>query len=262
MARTIAIHSFKGGTGKSTITVNLAAALASRGKRVGVMDMDLEGPGLHVMFNIDPGKVQFTLNDVLLNSASPEQAAISMNEKLGLKTGAVYFCPASVKVSDMLRTLREGFEMESFSSAMEGIQKGFHLDYLLVDTHPGIEDDTLLAMGVCDDLILISRIDHQDIFGTAVMVEVARSLEKNIQLLVNMIPQNMKESNASKLAGNIGANFKIPLLGWLPFSPDVVESLSNFVFVTAFPKHSMTTRFRDLAARMEDEGMNGGAHPH
>jgi septum site-determining protein MinD len=251
MGKTIAIHSFKGGTGKSTIAANLAAALAFRGKRVGVMDMDLEGPGLHVMFNIDPSKVQFTLNDVLLDSARPEQAAMNLNEKLGLKTGAVYFCPASIKVSDMLRTLRTGFEMESFSSAMLRIQNGFNLDYLLVDTHPGIEDDTLLAMGVCDELILISRIDHQDIFGTGVMVEVARSLEKNTQLIVNMIPQNMRDSNASRLAGTIGANFNVPLLGWLPFSPDVVESLSNFVFVTAFPKHPMTTRFRDLAARIE-----------
>jgi len=212
MARTLAIHSFKGGTGKSTITANLAAALAFMGKRVGVMDMDLEGPGLHVLFNIDPSKVAFTLNDVLLDSARPEQAAINMNEKMGLKTGAVYFCPASVKVHDMLRTLRTGFEMESFSSAMVRIHDGFHLDYLLVDTHPGIEDDTLLAMGVCDDLILVSRIDHQDIFGTAVMVEVARKLEKNNQLIVNMVPQNMKDSNASKLAGTIGANFNVPLL--------------------------------------------------
>jgi septum site-determining protein MinD len=259
MARTIAIHSFKGGTGKSTIAANLAAALASTGKRVGVMDMDLEGPGLHVLFNIDPSKVEFTLNDVLLDSARPEQAAINMNEKLGLKTGAVYFCPASVKVNDMLRTLRTGFEMESFSSAIARIQDGFHLDYLLVDTHPGIEDDTLLAMGVCDGLILVSRIDHQDIFGTAVMIEVARKLEKTPQLIVNMIPQNMKDSNASKLAGTIGANFNVPLLGWLPFSPDVVESLSNFVFITTFPKHQMATRFREFAARIER--MDGGVHP-
>jgi septum site-determining protein MinD len=259
MAKTIAIHSFKGGTGKSTITANLAAALASMGKRVGVMDMDLEGPGLHVLFNIDPSKVRFTLNDVLLDSASPEQAAINMSEKLGLKAGAVYFCPASVKVGDMLRTLRTGFEMESFSKAMAQIQGSFNLDYLIVDTHPGIENDTLLAMGVCDYLILISRVDHQDIFGTAVMVEIARGLERNTQLIVNMIPQSMRDSNASRLAGTIGANFNVPLLGWLPFSPDVVESLSNFVFITAFPKHPMAARFREFAARIER--MDGGAHP-
>jgi len=74
-----------------------------------------------------------------------------------------------------------------------------------------------------------------------------------------MIPQSMKESNASRLAGTIGANFNVPLLGWLPFSHDVVESLSNFVFITAFPKHPMAARFREFAARIER--MDGGAHP-
>ncbi len=72
MGKSIAVHSFKGGTGKSTITANVAAALVTRGKRVGVMDMDLEGPGLHVIFNIDPDEIQCTLNDVLVDDARPE----------------------------------------------------------------------------------------------------------------------------------------------------------------------------------------------
>ncbi len=74
MARTIAVHSFKGGTGKSTITANLAVALAAKGNRVG--DMDLEGPGPHVIFNVDPTELHFTLNDVLTDGARPEQAAV------------------------------------------------------------------------------------------------------------------------------------------------------------------------------------------
>ncbi|TMI37780.1 MinD/ParA family protein, partial [Candidatus Bathyarchaeota archaeon] len=46
MAKVIAVHSFKGGTGKTTLTANLAAILAMH-HRVGVMDLDLSGPGLH-----------------------------------------------------------------------------------------------------------------------------------------------------------------------------------------------------------------------
>src|SRR2546426_1115585 len=97
MGVSIAVHSFKGGTGKSTITSNVAVSLAIRGWRVGVMDMDLEGPGLHVIFNIDPADVQATLNDVLMGSANPGQAVIRLNDKLGLKTGELYFMPASTK---------------------------------------------------------------------------------------------------------------------------------------------------------------------
>src|SRR5438445_11406755 len=97
-AKSVAVHSFKGGTGKSTITANTSVALALDGKRVCVMDMDLEGPGLHVLFNIDPSDVRYTLNDVLRRSASTEMAAISMNDRLGISKGEVYYWPAIATV--------------------------------------------------------------------------------------------------------------------------------------------------------------------
>src|SRR5437016_13235543 len=101
MVRSIAIHSFKGGTGKSTISANLAAALALKGKRVGVMDMDLEGPGLHVIFGLDPYELPFTLNDVLVNGAQPERAALRMIDRLLLDSGEIYFSPACVTLEDI-----------------------------------------------------------------------------------------------------------------------------------------------------------------
>ena len=252
MARSIAVHSFKGGTGKSTITANLAVALVSHGRRVGVMDMDLEGPGLHVIFNIDADEVRYTLNDVLLDDAQPEQAAIEMNEKLRLNDGGeLFFSPASVKVSEMLRTLRTGFEVESFSSAISKLQDHFKLDYLLIDTHPGLENDTLLAMGVSDHLLIVSRIDQQDMFGTGVMVEIASTLEKPAHLVVNMIPAGMRASDASKLAQNIGHHFKVDVMGWFPFSEDVQGSLSKSVFILTSPKHPIASRFQELAKKVE-----------
>jgi MinD-like ATPase involved in chromosome partitioning or flagellar assembly len=252
MAKSIAVHSFKGGTGKSTITANLAAALVGRGRRVGIMDMDLEGPGLHVIFGLDPDDVRYTLNDVLLDAARPEQAAIDMNERLGLNgRGQLFFTPASIKVSEMLRTLRTGFEVESFSSAVSKLQDHFKLDYLLIDTHPGLENDTLLVMGVCDHLLIVSRIDQQDIFGTGVMVEIAGTLEKPAHLVVNMIPSGIKLSDASKLALNIGNSFKVEVMGWFPFSEDVQGSLSKSVFILTSPKHPIASRFQDLAKKVE-----------
>ncbi len=254
--RTVAIHSFKGGTGKSTISANIAALLASRGRRVAVLDLDLEGPGLHVIFNIDPNEFRFTLNDVVRDAASPEQAVVRMNERLGLTKGALYFSPASVKITEMLKTLRTGFEVESLSGALRDLQKGFDLEFLFIDTHPGIENDTLLAMGVCQDLVIVSRMDQQDMFGTGVMVKVAKTLEKPVHLVLNMIPPNLKESGVLTLAQKIGANFKVEVLGWLPFSEDVLGSLSRSVFALALPRHPMTARFNDLASKFER--LNGG----
>ena len=255
MARTVAIHSFKGGTGKSTISANLAIGLALKRKKVGVIDMDLEGPGLHVIFGIDPYGLPYTLNDVLTNGVQPERAAIRMNDRLKLDRGEVYFAPASVKVEEILKSLRSGFELDSFSNAINKLAERFGLDYLVVDTHPGLEDDTLLAMGVCDNLLIVSRLDQQDMFGTGVMAEVARTLEKPVHLVLNMIPVALQASEVPRVVSKIAANFKIQVLGWLPFSEDIVNSLSKSVFILANPTHPMTKRFNELATRLE--GLSG-----
>jgi len=222
-----------------------------KGHRVAVMDMDLEGPGLHVIFGLDPYELPFTLNDVLVNGAQPEQAALRMNDRLHLGKGEIYFSPASVRVEDILKSLRTGFELDSFSNAINTLAEKFSLDYLLVDTHPGLEDDTLLAMGVCDNLLVVSRLDQQDMFGTGVLAEVARTLEKPTHLVLNMIPLALNSSEVSKIASKIGANFKIQVLGWLPFSEDIVSSLSKSVFILTNPRHSMTARFNEFARRLE-----------
>ena len=52
MPKIISIHSFRGGTGKSNTTANLAALLAADQKRVGVIDTDIQSPGIHVLFGI------------------------------------------------------------------------------------------------------------------------------------------------------------------------------------------------------------------
>ncbi len=254
LAKSIAVHSFKGGTGKSTLTANISVALAAEGKNVGVMDMDLEGPGLHVLFNINPADVKYTLNDVLRESTSPEMAAISMSYRLGLPKGEVFFCPASSNVDEMLKTLRTGFEVDNFSRAIERLSDHFKLDYLLIDTHPGIENDTLLAMGVCDHLLIVSRLDQQDIFGTGVMLELARVLEKPAHLVLNMVPKGIGESQITQLARKIAANLNTQLLTWIPFSEDILGSLSKSVFLLSMPKNPVADRFNKCARALESFG--------
>ncbi|HJS68846.1 MAG TPA: P-loop NTPase, partial [Nitrososphaera sp.] len=102
MTLKIAVHSFKGGTGKSTITANLAVSLAREGRRVGVLDMDLAGPGLHVLFEMKPHEIDHTLNDYLLGKCSADSITIDLTEKMGLKRGSLVFVPASFKAEDII----------------------------------------------------------------------------------------------------------------------------------------------------------------
>src|SRR5437868_2976518 len=103
MTYKIAVHSFKGGTGKSTLTANIATLLALEGKNVGVVDLDLAGPGLHVIFQLQNADVKYTLNDVILKRCSVDDPIIDLTEKLGLKKGKLLFIPASYKAEDIVK---------------------------------------------------------------------------------------------------------------------------------------------------------------
>src|SRR5438132_1434148 len=133
MTKVIAVHSFKGGTGKTTLTANLAAVLA-RDRRVGVMDLDLSGPGLHVLFGLKKSEIKATLTDIFLGDATPADVVIDLTERFNLKKGGLFFCPASNKVEDMLRLLKSGLEVEIFQDTIQKVGEQNKLDYIIVDT--------------------------------------------------------------------------------------------------------------------------------
>ena len=71
----VAVHSFRGGTGKSNTTANLAILLALEGKRVGVIDTDIQSPGIHILFGLDEDAIGHSLNDYLWGKCDISAAA-------------------------------------------------------------------------------------------------------------------------------------------------------------------------------------------
>src|SRR5215470_4435952 len=70
MASIVSIHSYRGGTGKSNLTANLATAVALTGKRVGVVDTDIQSPGIHVLFGLDDKQMTRAVNEETLMSVA------------------------------------------------------------------------------------------------------------------------------------------------------------------------------------------------
>ena len=75
MSRIISIHSFRGGTGKSNTAANVTALLAGKGLRVGVIDTDIQSPGIHVLFGLKEEEMKHSLNDYLWGKCHIEEAA-------------------------------------------------------------------------------------------------------------------------------------------------------------------------------------------
>jgi septum site-determining protein MinD len=251
MTKVIAVHSFKGGTGKTTLTANLAATLALH-HRVGVMDLDLSGPGLHVLFGLKKGEVKATMTDIFLGDATPSDVIIDLTPRFPKMKG-LFFCPASNKVEDMLRLLKAGLEVSLFQDTLQKVGEQCNLDYIIVDTHPGVENDTVLAMGCCDVLVLVSRVDQQDLFGTAVMVLLAETFEKPTFLTLNMVPPGVRIKDAMKVGKELATLFKSQFLQAFEFQMDVINNLSRSVFVIDNPDSSFAHKVTEAADTLTNQ---------
>src|SRR6266568_2649011 len=251
MSTIVSIHSYRGGTGKSNLIANLASSLVQQGKRVAVIDTDIQSPGLHVLFGMNPQNMGLTLNDYLYGRCSIEQATYDVTSKLGSSVppgGALYLIPSSIKAGEITRVLREGYEVNLLTDGFRKLMKTFRLDYLLIDTHPGLNEETLLSIIISDTLVLILRPDQQDFQGTAVTVEVARKLKlKKLLLVVNKV---LPKLDKASLRQQVQMAYDAPVASVLPLSEEMIELGSAGIFSIAYPDHPYSQGVRELAVQV------------
>ena len=108
MSKIISIHSFRGGTGKSNTSANLSAIMAAQGLKVGVVDTDIQSPGIHVILGLNEEDMRHTLNDYLWGKCDIEEAAHDVTANIGEVSGQLLFVPSSIKPGEIARVLREG----------------------------------------------------------------------------------------------------------------------------------------------------------
>jgi septum site-determining protein MinD len=251
MSTIVSIHSYRGGTGKSNLTANLASSIVQQGKRVAVVDTDLQSPGLHVLFGMSQQQVGLTLNDYLYGRCSIEQAIYDVTDKVGSNAttpGALFLLPASIKAGEITRVLREGYEVNLLTDGFRQLIKTLRLDYLFIDTHPGLNEETLLSLLISDMLVLILRPDQQDFQGTAVTVEVARKLKmKKILLVIN---KALPKLDFVSLKQQVQQAYEAPVAGILPVSEEMIELGSSNIFSLIYPEHPYSRGVRDVATQL------------
>jgi septum site-determining protein MinD len=254
MSQIIAVHSFRGGTGKSNTTANLAAYAARTGKRVGIIDTDIQSPGIHVIFAIDHDKLTFALNDFLWGRCRIEQAACDVTHTIVTENqtlperAKLFLIPSSVKTGEIAKVLREGYDVGLLNDGIHALARELDLDYLFIDTHPGVNQETLLSIAICNKFVLIMRPDNQDFQGTAVTVEIAKRLDvQDILLIVNKVPHAL---NQTMLREQIESAFQIPIVGMLPLNSEMASLASSGLFTQRFPDHPLSRDLNAIAARL------------
>jgi chromosome partitioning protein len=179
MTHSIAFHSYKGGTGKTTIAANLAAMLAAKGYNVSLLDLDVYAPSLHSYFEFTPDK---WINDLLFSDAEAKDVIVDMTpivekyahspERIGkLRVGfsnpqkeEVYKLEGSGKQTQAkIQLLRKFIQMR------EDLISTFDSDYVILDTSPGIRYWSINSLAIADTLFLTLKFGELDIEGTRKM---------------------------------------------------------------------------------------------
>jgi MinD-like ATPase involved in chromosome partitioning or flagellar assembly len=249
MAKIIAIHSFRGGTGKSNTTASLACLLAGEGRRVGIVDTDIQSPGIHVLFDLDPKKLPFALNDFLWGKCDIIRAAYDVTATVGPSAaGRLFLIPASIRTGDIARVLHYGYDVNLLKEGYRQLIGEFSLDYLFIDTHPGLNEETLMSIAVADVLLIMIRPDQQDYQGAAVTVEVSRHLEvPAIYLIVNKAPESY---DLEALAAKIAATYGCEVIGVMSHAEEMMTLASAGIFALRYPDHAVSRELRRMAGKL------------
>jgi len=249
MSQIISVHSYRGGTGKSNITASLATLLATSGRRVGVVDTDIQSPGIHILFGLDEAEMGHSLNDYLWGICHIKETAHDVTPRLsGEITGRVFLIPSSMKAGDIARVLREGYDVGVLRDGFQELIEALKLDVLMIDTHPGLNEETLLSIALSDALVIVLRPDQQDYQGTSVTVEVARKLDvPRLVLIVNKVPSVF---DVVDVRSRVEQTYGCEVAAVLPHSDEIMTLASAGIFVLRYPDHPITAALKQVAAKL------------
>lgn len=254
LSKIISTHSFRGGTGKSNTTANLAVLVARAGYRVGIIDTDIQSPGVHVLFRMGNGDLNKSLNDYLWGKCEIEEAAYDVTARAigdiseDSDRPRLFLIPSSLKTGEIARILREGYDVARLNDGFQDLLKRLRLDFLFIDTHPGVNEETLLSIAISDLLILIVRPDQQDFQGTAVTVELARKLDvPEMFVILNKVPPG---TDLAMLREQVQGMYKVEVAATLPLSTEMARMASSDLFTNRYPTHPLTLELQAIANRL------------
>lgn len=250
MAKIVSIHSFRRGTGKSIMTANIAALMAAAGRRVIVLDTNLESPSLHILFHLHESEITHSLNEYLWGQCGIQETIHDVTHRLGGEVkGQVLFIPASTDISHIKRIIKEGYDAGILNYGCYELGDKLNLDIILIDTHAGLNAETLASLSIAHILAIILRLDKQDYQGTGVMVDLARKID--------MPPQRLVIANEVPMSYNFGAvqtalekTFDCEVAAVLPHSDEMMALASSHIFALTYPDHPLTQTLKQVASRL------------
>jgi len=254
MGRILAVHSYKGGTGKTLISMNLAASLAEHGKKVCLFDLDFRAPSLATLFKIE--KSECWLNDYLNGVCEIDKVLQDLSEKIhnGGKLFLGLANPATEAIRDMSAKDRK-WEMRALGRLLALRtsllnDKGF--DYLILDTSPGLQYSSINAIVSADLVLVATTFDRSDVDGTRRMLrELYDLFEKKTEVVLNKVLDVSSKAGKEEVQAKVNEVYQVPLLGIVPCFCDILKARGGTMFAQEKPDHPFTRILDEIAAKID-----------
>jgi MinD-like ATPase involved in chromosome partitioning or flagellar assembly len=239
MGKIIAVHSYKGGTGKTLLSVNLAATFAKQGKKVCLFDLDFRAPSLFAILKIN--NAENYLNDYLNNTSDINKILIDMSSRIpGKGKFFVGLANPSTEALGRLLHLRNALLTEN------------QYDYLVFDTSPGLQYSSINAIVAADLVAVATTSDRSDVNGTQRMLkELYNLFEKKTGIVINKVLEYNSKSKQEELQHRIKDIYQVPLLGIVPCFCDILRAEGNYIFPADKPDHPFSQLLIDMANKIE-----------
>ena len=248
----IAVISGKGGVGKSTVAANLAVSLSKAGSSVGILDADIMGPSVPMMFGVEgkqPGVIEREGKTIMLPL-----------ENYGIKILSLGFFVQP----DQALMWRGSMINKAFNQLMEDSDWGV-LDYLVIDMPPGTGDIqlTLAQSYNVRGTVLVTtpqKVATADVRRAAMMYRQETLTIPLLGIVENMayfIPEDMPEKKyfifGKGASDELSKELDIPVLGRIPIVEKIVETGDNGTPITLDDNSVVSNAFNEIVANVEEE---------
>jgi len=289
MTKCIALHSYKGGTGKSTISSNLSASLAKKGLTAVLLDVDVYAPSLQDYFQWQPKK---SINDYLFENAnidevihdlSPVLDKFSSNdgEQSESSKGKLLVAFSSTSKDEIYKldgaVRQEGSKIQllrKFLMLREEIVSKYNADFVIIDTSPGIRYWSINSLAIADTILLSLKLDGIDLKGTRLLArEIYDSLTKlgtKSYLLLNRaagycLPPNLAGEqtsatqemfnntvdNQSAVISKLNADIGMDTILSIPCYCDIQFDSNEFLTALRYPDHPFAGKIDALIEKLK-----------
>jgi len=232
MKRMIVIASGKGGVGKTTTAINLAAAMKHFGKDVLIIDANMPTPNIGIHLNSP--EVPINLNHILQRKAQAHEAVYS--HESGIK-----IIPSSLSVKELKK-----LKIEKLKDFKKDFQK--LADIVILDCSAGLGKEATAAMEIADEIILVSNPEMPAITDALKTIKVADSMKKKV---IGVIMTRVRKNNFELSPETVKEMLEIPVLGMVPediLIQDALRKKNPLVYV--HPKSKPSRAYKEIAARI------------